>query len=150
LLLPSLKQYVVAPVLLLFALPPRPRPRAIAVAVALAAASAAPFLLWNRRATVDGILFALRAVDFRDDSLSLTALLALATGWRAPRLIGPAAQLAVAAGAFALLRRRGLGGLLLASALALCASFLVGPQAFFNYYFFVEALLLWAALVLAA
>jgi len=42
-----------------------------------------------------------------------------------------------------------LAGLLLASALSLLASFLLGTQAFVNYYALAAALLLFAALVLA-
>ena len=47
------------------------------------------------------------------------------------------------------LRACGLGGFLLASALALFASFLFGRQAFLNYYAFVAVLLLLAAVVFA-
>jgi hypothetical protein len=43
-----------------------------------------------------------------------------------------------------------LSGLLLASALSLYATFLVGWQAFVNYYYFVGALLLLAAMVRAS
>lgn len=48
-----------------------------------------------------------------------------------------------------MLRREGLGGLLLASGLALLTSFLLGTQAFVNYYAFAAALLLFAALTFA-
>jgi len=48
-----------------------------------------------------------------------------------------------------MLRGTGLGGLLLASALSLLASFLLGTQAFANYYVLAAALLLCAALALA-
>ena len=51
--------------------------------------------------------------------------------------------------AFAYLRNAGVGGLLLASAISLFAAFLLGTQAFLNYYHFVGILLLCSALVLA-
>jgi hypothetical protein len=55
----------------------------------------------------------------------------------------------VTAAMFWWLRYSGLGGVLLASAVALFASFLVGTQAFANNYEFAAALLLFAALALA-
>ena len=48
------------------------------------------------------------------------------------------------------LRRGGVAGLLLASAITLFATFLVAWQAFFNYYYFVTVLLVLGGLVLAA
>ena len=65
------------------------------------------------------------------------------------RWISVAVQLLVAAIAWSRLRHHGLGGLLLASALALCATFLCGWQAFVNYYYLVSAMLIAAALDLA-
>ena len=47
------------------------------------------------------------------------------------------------------LKDHGLSGLMLASALSLYATFLVGWQAFVNYYYFVGALLILAALIRA-
>jgi len=147
-LLPSLKQYALAPALLYVA--SRPRPRALLVGLAVAAATVAPFLLWNARATVDGLLFSFRHTTFRADSLSLTAAIARLGGGAAPKWLGLAAQLAVAALAWAFARRRGAGALLVASALAVHASFLLGSQAFINYYLFVEAAYLAGALMLEA
>jgi len=54
-LLPALKQYVVAPVLIDAAFLRR-RPAAIAAGVAVAAATVVPFLLWNASPTSDGML----------------------------------------------------------------------------------------------
>jgi len=148
--LPALKQYVVAPVLLYVGMRGvRPRPRALLVGMLAATATVAPFLLWNARATVDGALFAMRHTSFRDDSLSVTAVLARFTGWRFGKVLGSTAQLAVGAVAGLALRDRGLGGFLLASGMALFASFLLGSQAFVNYYYFVAALLLCAAMAVA-
>jgi hypothetical protein len=58
-------------------------------------------------------------------------------------------QLIVGAIAWWRLKGHGLSGLLLASALSLCATFLVGWQAFVNYYYFIGVLLILAALVRA-
>jgi hypothetical protein len=71
------------------------------------------------------------------------------SGVRAGPWLGAVAQLVAGAVAWVMLRGRGLGGLLLASALSLLASFLFGTQAFANYYALAAALLLCAALVLA-
>jgi hypothetical protein len=148
LLLPAIKQYVMAPLLLYVAM--RGRPRAIVVGIAVAAATVLPFALWQWRPTIDGILFFVRApLRFRADSDSLAALVFALTGLESPRSIAIAAQFIVAAAAYGLLRDRGLEGLLLASALSLLGSFLVAPQAFTNYYSFAGALLLLSALAAA-
>jgi hypothetical protein len=86
---------------------------------------------------------------FRADSISLTAAVERLSGWRAAVWLGVVAQFAAGGLAFAMLRRDGLGGLLLASALALLLSFLFGTQAFVNYYSFAAALLLFASLAFA-
>jgi hypothetical protein len=143
--LPAIKQYVAAPVLLYVAM--RGRPRTIAVGAAVAAATVAPFLLWNWRPAIDGILFFARTpLGFRVDSDSAAAIAAAVTGLEAPPALSIAAQFAVAAFAYRRLRDRGLAGLLLASALSLLASFLAAPQAFTNYYYFAGALLVLSAL----
>ena len=161
-LLPALKQYVAAPVLIFVAL--RPRWRSIAAGALVAAATVVPFLIWNPRATITGVLAIptqmLAASAFRTDSTSLTAVLARASGVRAGPWLGAMAQLVAGGAAWAMLRgnsRRSPSGtgdhapgdLLLASALSLLASFLLGTQAFVNYYAFAAALLLCAALVYA-
>ncbi len=148
-LLPALKQYVVAPVLI-YAAMRRRRKWTIAIGAAVAAATIVPFVVWNARATIDGILYLMRApIGFRDDSHSLAALATRVFDVHVGRTLAVVAQLAAGAAAWALLRRQALGGLLLASALSLVASFLLATQAFFNYYYFAGALLLWASLVLA-
>ena len=152
-MMPAMKQYVVAPALmrLVSTLDDSRQRRATMFGTLVAAATVAPFLIWGWSATLDGILFQVRpSIGFRPDSLSVSAALAWATGWIVPWWTPLAAQLAAGAAAFAWLRRCGLGGFLLASALALFASFLFGRQAFLNYYAFVSALLLLAALVFAA
>jgi hypothetical protein len=151
LLLPALKQYVVAPTLMLVIdLAARRRFRALAIGATLAAATVVPFLAWNAKATLAGIVFQVGpSIGFRPDSTSLTALAARLFGITPWHWLPEATQLAVGAVAFARLRSRGAGGLLLASALSLFVSFLFGTQAFVNYYHFVGILLLLSALVLA-
>lgn len=150
-LLPALKQYVAAPVLIFLAM--KPRPRALVTGMAVAAATVAPFLVWRWHATLAGIMAIVNNMRspgaFRTDSLSLTAVVALVSGVRVGPWLGAVAQLASGAVAFALLRRNGLAGFLVASALAVIASFLVGTQAFANYYAFGAALLLFGALSMA-
>lgn len=151
-MMPAMKQYVVAPALmrLLATFGDARKRRATMAGILAAAATVAPFLVWGWTATLDGILFQVRpSIGFRPDSLSVSAALARATGWIVPWWTPLAAQLLAGAVAFAWLRRCGLGGFLLASALALFASFLLGRQAFLNYYAFASALLLLAALVFA-
>jgi hypothetical protein len=63
--------------------------------------------------------------------------------------LSAAVQLIVGGIAWWRLKDRGLSGLMLASALSLYATFLVGWQAFVNYYYFVGALLILAAIVRA-
>jgi hypothetical protein len=148
LLLAAIKQYVAAPVVLYVAM--RGRPRTIALAAAVAAATVGPFLLWNWRPTVDGILSFVRTPPgFRLDSDSAAAVVRAVTGFEAPPAVPIATEFAVAALAYRRLRDRGLAGLLLASALSLLASFLVAPQAFTNYYYFAGALLVLSALAAA-
>jgi hypothetical protein len=149
-LLPALKQYVVAPVLLYLAMkPPRPRASVVVVAVTVAAATVVPFLLWAWRPTVRGMVFQMLApVEPRVDSTSLVALVGVLTGAHASRWLSVGVQLTVAGIAYSRLRRHGLAGLLLASALALYGTFLAGWQAFPNYYYFVGYLLLLSAMVL--
>ena len=93
--------------------------------------------------------FSVRApMAFRTDSLSLAAAAASWAAWTPPRWLGPAAQLAVGSLAFVPLRRAGAAGLLLASALAVSASFLCWMQAFSNYYYFAVAQALIAVVML--
>ena len=66
------------------------------------------------------------------------------------RWLSVSVQFLVAGVAYARLRDHGLGGLLLASSLALHATFLTGWQAFMNYYYLVGEMLLLAAMVFAA
>jgi hypothetical protein len=143
----SLKQYFVVPALLYAGT--RPRPRALATALGVALGLTVPLVLWDPRATLRGMSFALRT-PFRDDGLTLTALAARLWQWRPGPALGVVAQAVAGVGAAALLWRRDRGlslrAFLLAMALALHASFLFGAQAFINYYFFLTACYAMAAL----
>ena len=147
--LPLLKQYCAVPALLYLAMV-RPRPRAVAAAVAVGVATMAPLLVWNARATIEGgLLFFVQRVQFRGDSISLPAALHAVLGWESGVGTALAVQVLVAAVLGVRLRHSGVGGYLAAAALALFAGLLVAPQAFMNYYFFVGAMLLGAAVALA-
>ena len=150
-MLPALKQYVATPVLLFLGM--KPRLRSVVVGAAAAAATVVPFLVSHRHATWTGMTAILNNMRspaaFRTDALSLTAWTALVFGVQVGPWLGALVQLAAGGAAFALLRRDGLAGFLLASAISLIASFLVGTQAFTNYYAFGAAALLFSSLALA-
>jgi hypothetical protein len=152
LLLPALKQYVVAPAVLYLIRGRRStRPRAMIAAVAIGAATVLPFLIWNWQATLNGMVFQMRAPTVpRLGSTSLVALMATTAGVYPGRWISVGVQFLVGAIAWWRLKDHGLSGLMLASALSLYATFLVGWQAFVNYYYFVGALLILAAIVRAS
>jgi len=96
-------------------------------------------------------VFQMRAPSVpRLTATSSVAFVAYLTGTFPPVWTSVALQFIAGALAYAPLRRSGLGGLLLASAVALFATFLGGWQAFVNYYYFVGMLLLLSAMTLAA
>jgi hypothetical protein len=152
LLLPALKQYVVVPtVLYLIRGRHTVRPRAVIAALTIGAATVLPFLVWNWHATLAGMVFQMQAPTVpRLGSTSLVALMAATSGVYPGRWMSVVVQLIVGGIAWWRLKDHGLSGLLLASALSLYATFLVGWQAFVNYYYFVGALLLLAAMVRAS
>lgn len=151
LLLPALKQYVIAPtVMYLIRGRHTVRLRAVVAAAAIGAATVLPFLIWNWHATLAGIVFQMQAPTVpRLGSTSLVALMATTSGVYPGRWMSAVVQLVVGGIAWWRLKDHGLSGLMLASALSLYATFLVGWQAFVNYYYFVGALLILAALVRA-
>jgi hypothetical protein len=151
LLLPALKQYVIAPTVM-YLLRDRHtvRLRAVVAAGAIGAATVLPFLIWNWHATLAGIVFQMQKPTVpRLGSTSLVALMATTSGVYPGRWMSAVVQLVVGGIAWWRLKDHGLSGLMLASALSLYATFLVGWQAFVNYYYFVGALLILAALVRA-
>jgi hypothetical protein len=147
-LLPAFKQYALPPVVLQAALSDRLPGRAIAAGSALVAATIAPFLFWNAGATLHGTLFQMQApVHPRLTSMSIPGLL-YATGSPFPPIWLSAATELIACVAVALVaRRRDLADLLIGTAVALLATFLVGWQAFVNYFYFVAALLALGAML---
>jgi hypothetical protein len=149
---PALKQYLVAPVLLFIAMVrPDRRLRTVAIGALVAAATIGPFLLWNSLATINGMAFQIRALSRpRLTAVSIPGLLAT-LGWGYPPMwASMAAQTIVGGIAYLRVRDQGAGGLLLGSALALLATFLIGWQAFINYYYYIGATLIIAAVLLAA
>ena len=126
------------------------RPPAIVAAGAVGAATVVPFLIWNWQATLSGMVFQMQAPQVpRLGSTSLVALLATTSGVYPAKWTSAAVQLVVGGLAWWRLKDHGLSGLMLASALSLFATFLVGWQAFVNYYYFIGALLILAAMVRA-
>ena len=151
LLLPALKQYVIAPtVLYLIRGRHTLRTRAVVAAGAIGAATVLPFLIWNWHATLAGMVFQMQAPTVpRLGSTSLVALMAATSGVYPGRWMSAVVQLIVGGVAWWRLKDHGVSGLMLASALSLYATFLVGWQAFVNYYYFVGALLIIAAVLRA-
>ena len=106
---------------------------------------------WDWRATIRGIVSVLAEAGApRLDATSVVALMAVVSGVSPSRWLSVVLQLAVGLTAHMKLRGTGVGGLLLASALALLVTFLTGWQAFVNYYVVVAVLLALAAMFLAA
>ena len=150
-LLPALKQYFAVPVILyLTTKPPRPARWALVAGLAVGAATIAPFALWNPAAMLDGIVFQMRELrEPRVDSDSIVAFLGAVGFAPISRWWSVVAQFVVGAVAYWRLHHLGVAGLLLASGLSLTATFLIGWQAFFNYYYLVEMLMLLGAVALA-
>ncbi|HNN52965.1 MAG TPA: hypothetical protein PKO07_18175 [Pseudomonadota bacterium] len=149
--LPLLKQYVAAP-LLLYVLIMRPRLAVLFGAGALAILAVTPLLMWNFDATIrNGLLFFVRSIGFRMDSLSLAVPWFLLSGYQLGVKTSLFVQLAMGLCSLWLMPRDlpALARFVMASAASLFASFLFAPQAFLNYYYFVSVLLLWAALLLS-
>jgi hypothetical protein len=146
-LLPSLKQYAIAPVLLWAAGYGRRTPvRAWVVAALVAAFTIVPFLIWNSSATMSGMVFQMRApVRPRLSSISIPGLLAHYGSMNIPIWTSAVTQFAIAG----VLAVGGVGstvsGLFAGSAVALLATFLLGWQAFVNYYVWIGLLLVLAA-----
>jgi hypothetical protein len=147
LLLPSLKQYAIAPVLLWAFGPGRKTPaRAWVVAAMVAVLTALPFLMWNAPATLNGMFFQMQAPTRpRLTSISIPGLLANYSSITIPIWISAATELAIG-GLLAIVGVAStVSGLFAASAVALLATFLIGWQAFVNYYVWIGLLLVLAA-----
>jgi len=147
-LLPAFKQYALPPIVLQTALSDRLPRRVIAAGTTLVAATLAPFLVWNAGATLHGALFQMQApIHPRLTSISIPGLL-FATGNPFPPIWLSAATELLACVAVALVaKRRDLADLLIGTSVALLATFLVGWQAFVNYFYFVAGLLALGAML---
>jgi hypothetical protein len=146
-LLPTMKQYAIAPVMLWAAgAGRRTRMSAWAIAAFVAAMTVAPFLAWNASATVHGMLFQMRAPAHpRLNSMSIPGLLANVSTMNLPIWVSAVSQLIVAAGLAAAGVGSAISGLFLGSAAALLTTFLLGWQGFVNYYMWIGTLLVLAA-----
>jgi hypothetical protein len=147
-LLPAFKQYALPPVVLQAALSDRVPRRAIAAGAALVAVTMAPFLLWDAAATLHGTLFQMQApVHPRLTSMSVPGLL-FATGNPFPPIwLSAATELIACAVVVLVAKRRDLADLLIGTSVALLATFLLGWQAFLNYFYFVAGLLALGAML---
>ena len=118
----------------------------VAIALATAVATYAPFALAAPAGLWTAVIVHHLRNPFRTDSLSLTARL-WSAGVVVPSWVGFAAS-AGTLGALAWVPRR-LGPLLLASSLTFLVFYLLGRQAFCNYYYLLGATWLFAAGALA-
>jgi len=147
LLLPALKQYALAPVLL-WASGPGRRVRAGVwiLGAACALMTVVPFLLWNAPATLDGMLFQMRApVRPRLTSISVPGLIANYSETNLPVWVSALTQLVVTGVMAVRCVASTVSGLFAGSAVALLATFLLGWQGFVNYYIWIGTLLVLAA-----
>lgn len=150
-LLVALKQYVLAPAVLLAFGRHRVSWKHWLTAGAVAGATILPFVVWNGRATLDGMLFQMQApIRPRYSAMSIPGLLASVSWPYPPVWASAAAELAVCAAIAASGRAVDAATILLGSAVALLAAFLLGWQAFVNYYVFVASLLLLASVAAGA
>ena len=145
-LLPALKQYALAPAVLLLMRGGRVNVPAWALGGAVAGLTVLPFVLWNAPATLSGIAFQMTApVHPRLTSMSIPGLLTHVTSFTLPVWVSAVTELGIAL----VLAARGFtttpAGLFTASAVTLLATFLLGWQAFVNYYQWVGLLLLLGA-----
>ncbi|MFI5297545.1 MAG: hypothetical protein ACHREM_05550 [Polyangiales bacterium] len=121
-----------------------PRARWLVLGAVGAAVLTVPFMLWHPAdALADVVMFQVKQ-PFREDALALPAAIAVLTGWHAPSVIAPLAAIATLAWVWRRLPE-GAGALPTGAAVVYFAFFLTAKQAFCNYYYFVGALLLAAA-----
>jgi hypothetical protein len=136
----SLKQYLVFFAVLYFG--QQRRWRLLGPVTAVVLLTWLPFLIWDFRSAIDnGLLFQFRTA-FRPDGLTLSSVAFRWFGWQPTKWVAIGLGLAVTGAGWKFFQGRGLGGYLYASLLATLAAFLVGSQAFCNYYYFFGALVL--------
>lgn len=147
----ALKQYLLTPFVLFVTMRTITSRRTLVIAGALAGVAAVPFLWWNAAATLSGMTTQMTALA--EPRLDATSLVALFSVWglgEASRWLSVATQVFVGVIAYRRARNAGVGGLLLATALSLLATFLAGWQAFPNYYLFISVILAVGSLFLRA
>jgi uncharacterized membrane protein len=131
--------YLMVP--LAFALPAPGRKKALLIAAGVAAAVMAPFFLWDPRGFFRGVVRMQLLQPFRDDSLSLSALLAHLR----PGDYGALAFVGLALGAvliaFCLRRNMSLAQAAAAAGAGWFVTLLLSKQAFCNYYWLCVGLL---------
>ncbi|MGE5359253.1 MAG: hypothetical protein ACM3NQ_09560, partial [Bacteroidales bacterium] len=136
----SLKQYLVYFVLHLFML--ERRPKAWCIAAATAVLTLVPFVVWDPASLYTyGVRFQLET-PFREDGLTVVALLYRWSGFTAGKWLAALVGLLVAAYTYNRFSRDALRGYVLAVAITTFSIFLAGSQAFCNYYYLVSVLLL--------
>ncbi len=143
----SVKQYGVVVLPALWATG-RLRHRALGTALLASAVVTAPFLLWDPVALWNGVMAYQTKLSFRPDALSVPAAIFALTGREPPRGLGFIAAAAVV-GATLWRAWRARQSLSIARACAASAATLLAlfafDKGFFNYYWFVGVLLLFAA-----
>jgi hypothetical protein len=148
--MPALKQYFLAPVVLFVLMTKQTSAAVLLNAVLITTVGLVPFFIWAWRPTWAGIVTEMADSEGpRLDSTSLVALMASVADTYPGRWLSAVMQFAVGALAYTRLRHAGLGGLLLASGLALLATFVTAWQAFVNYFYLVSVTLVVASILLA-
>jgi len=152
LMLPALKQYVLAPALLWgWARGRDLTPPSWLSAAGVASATVLPFLVWNAHSTLRGVMFQMTApLHPRPTAISIPGLLASLSLAYPPIWLSAAGELIVCAAVGLAGRAGDVANILLASAIALLVAFLTGWQAFINYYAFVASLLVIGAVAAAS
>jgi hypothetical protein len=114
----------------------------LVIAVATAAATYAPFAIAAPRGLWDAVVMHHMRNPFRPDSLSLTAIL-----WKRGVMLPPWAGFVGSIASLGVLRGvpRSLGALLLVSSFTFLVFYVLGRQAFCNYYYLLGATWLFAA-----
>ena len=136
----SLKQYLLY--FILHGLILERRPRRLLIAALVAAATVVPFAIADRESLIrGGILFQLKTT-FRPDGLTLSAALYSWTGLTVGKSAAAVVGLLVGGLTFVRFRPLGAEGWRFATVITTVAMFLVGSQAFCNYYYLVSAMLL--------
>jgi hypothetical protein len=136
----SLKQYLVFFAALFFWM--RKQWRLLVPATIVVLLTWVPFLIWDHASAVqNGLLFQFRT-PFRTDGLTLSTVLYRWFGWESTKWVAIGLGLAAMAFTGRKFHHRGLSGYVYASVLTTLSAFLVGSQAFCNYYYFLGAMLL--------